>query len=437
VRRLGPIGRIGRRLPQTVRFRLSVLYAVLFLAAGATLLGLTYGLVASSLPSSVPTKANTAQEAKLEAVCKHAGAPVAKTGGGKPQVVQGKPQSRPVPVPESCRRAFAAGSRAATSSQRDQTLHDLLLFSLLGLGLMSLASGGLGWIMAGRVLRPVRTITGAARRASDRHLGERLALEGPKDELKELADTFDEMLDRLDAAFAAQKRFVADASHELRTPLTVMRTAIDVALAKPARSPEQLEAMAIKIRRSVDQAESLIEALLTLATSEHDRRGDEFVDLATMAEDALDEAKSALLDRDLRVETALEPAEVDGNRLLLERLIGNLVDNAIRHNNAGGWIWVRTGRNGDSSHINVSNTGPVIPDDQVEALFEPFRRVAERTSTHDGVGLGLAIVKSIGDAHDARVEARSRNGGGLAVSVVIPHHRPLGDQRDESRAGRA
>ena len=168
MRRLGTGGWLRPRLPQTVRVRLSVSYAVLFLAAGATLLGLTYGLVASSLPSAAPTKISKAQEAKLEAACKHAGGPVAKTSGGKPQVAQGKPQIQPVPTPESCRQAFAAGSRAATSSQRDQTLHDLLLFSLLGLGLMSLVSGGLGWVMAGRVLRPVRTITGAARRASVR-----------------------------------------------------------------------------------------------------------------------------------------------------------------------------------------------------------------------------------------------------------------------------
>ncbi|HXQ60423.1 MAG TPA: HAMP domain-containing sensor histidine kinase [Acidimicrobiales bacterium] len=407
-----------RRIPHTVRARLSVLYAALFLAAGATLLGVTYGLVASSLPNPSSAKLNAVQEGKLQAACKLEGSSSAlAASNGK------NPQPRPSP---SCRAAFAAGSKAATTSQRDQTLHNLLLFSLLGLGAMTLASGGLGWVMAGRVLRPVRTITGAARRASEQHLGERLALQGPKDELKELADTFDEMLDRLDAGFASRRRFVADASHELRTPLTVMRTAIDVTLAKPTRSPGQLEAMASKVRRSVDKAESLIGALLTLAMSEREVTSNEFVDLATVAEDVLDAAQAAVDRLDLRVEAELEPAETTGDRLLLERLIGNLVDNAMQHNHPGGWVRVRTGTmgttcaTGDSRYVSVANSGPVVPGDQVDALFEPFRRVEERTSAGDGVGLGLAIVKSIAAAHDATVEARSQSEGGLLISVVFP-----------------
>jgi signal transduction histidine kinase len=275
--------------------------------------------------------------------------------------------------------------------------------------------------MAGRVLRPVQAITGAARRASERHLGERIALRGPCDELKELADTFDEMLDRLDAAFTGQRRFAADASHELRTPLTVMRTAIDVTLAKPTRSPEQLEAMAAKIRRSVDQAEALVDALLALATSERDVTGAEAVDLATVAEDALDVARPAITQRQLRVEDELDPAEAMGDRLLLERLVGNLVDNAVRHNNPGGWLGVRTCRTDDQDpYIEVANSGPVLEDDMVPSLFEPFRRVEERTSTRDGVGLGLAIVMSITVAHGARIEAHSRPEGGLVISVVMP-----------------
>ena len=165
---------------------------------------------------------------------------------------------------------------------------------------MAVASGGLGWIVSGRVLRPVRTITETAKRASEQHLGERLALTGPKDELKELADTFDEMLERLDAAFASQKRFVANASHELRTPLTVMRTAIDVTLAKASRTAEQLEAMAEKVRRSVDRAEQMIDGLLTLAISDQGQIGMEHVDLATAAEDALDTAAPVIEELGLR-----------------------------------------------------------------------------------------------------------------------------------------
>jgi signal transduction histidine kinase len=413
---------ITRLLPQTVRVRLSVLYAVLFLSAGATLLGVTYGLVASSLPRSVSVS-NAKQQDKLNEACKIAGRsnPPSPSAGKQPQPTVVGEQPQLIPLSGACTKAFAAGASAATTAQRDQTLHDLLLFSLIGLGGVTLASGGLGWFMAGRVLRPVRTITGAARRASEGHLGERLALQGPRDELKQLADTFDEMLDRLDAAFATQQRFVADASHELRTPLTVMRTSIDVTLSKPTRSLEQLESMAVKVRRSVDQAEALIDALLTMATSERGLISSDSIDLATMAEDALDMAQPAISDSALRVDTQLDPAETSGDRLLMERLVGNLVDNAVRHNEQGGRIGVRTGRvNDHGAFLEVTNSGPVIDSQLVPTLFEPFRRVEERTSVRDGVGLGLAIVKSICVAHDASVEARSQPDGGLAVRVVVP-----------------
>jgi signal transduction histidine kinase len=412
---------------------LSVTYALLFLAAGAALLAVTYGLVANGLPrAAAGARFTSTQAAKLARACKQAeGSTTAGTvattaaGGGAStprSVVKPVPEPAPKskPVPASCSKVFAAGADAAATSQRDQTLHNLLLFSLIGLGAMTLVSGGLGWVMAGRVLRPVRSITGAARRASERHLGERLALQGPRDELKELADTFDEMLDRLDASFASQRRFVADASHELRTPLTVMRTAIDVTLAKPSRSPEQLEAMAAKVRRSVDQAETLIDALLTLATSEQEASNREFVDLATAVEDALDAAEPGIAHLDLRVDANLEPAETTGDRLLLERLVANLVDNAVRHNVRGGWIRLRTGANGNGAHLEVANSGLEIPADVVQSLFEPFRRIEERTNARDGVGLGLAIVKSISAAHGASVEARHQPEGGLVISLAIP-----------------
>jgi signal transduction histidine kinase len=285
---------------------------------------------------------------------------------------------------------------------------------------MTVVSGGLGWVMAGRVLRPVRSITAAARRASDQHLGERLALTGPKDELKELADTFDEMLERLDAAFAVQRRFVADASHELRTPLTVMRTAIEVTMAKPARTPEQLETMAAKVARSAAQAEALIEALLTLAASEQAPASPELVDLATAAEDAVDAAAARAGQLGLRIDTDFAAAPACGNRLLLERMIGNLVDNAVRHNIRGGWVSIRTGTGGQQARFEIANSGPVIPRELVPALFEPFRRVEERTSLRDGTGLGLAIVRSIGTAHGASVEAHSLPAGGLGILVTLP-----------------
>jgi signal transduction histidine kinase len=285
---------------------------------------------------------------------------------------------------------------------------------------MTVVSGGLGWLMAGRVLRPVSSITAAARRASDRHLGERLALTGPKDELKALADTFDEMLERLDAAFAVQRRFVADASHELRTPLTVMRTAIEVTMAKPARTPEQLETMAAKVARSAAQAEALIEALLTLAASEQAPASPELVDLATAAEDAVDSAAARASELGLRIDTDLVAAPACGNRLLLERMVANLVDNAVRHNIRGGWISIRTGTGDHQARFEIANSGPVIPEALVPALFEPFRRVEERTSVRDGTGLGLAIVRSIGTAHGASVDAHSLPDGGLRILVTLP-----------------
>jgi signal transduction histidine kinase len=288
-------------------------------------------------------------------------------------------------------------------------------------------SGGVGWLLAGRVLRPVSSITAAARRASEQHLGERLALTGPRDELRELADTFDQMLERLDAAFASQRRFVADASHELRTPLTVMRTAIEVTMAKQARTPEQLEVMAAKVARSAAQAEALIEALLTLAASEQAPASPELVDLATVAEDAVDSAAARARDLGLQVDTELAAAPACGNRLLLERLTGNLVDNAVRHNIRGGWVAIRTGTSDGRARLEIANSGAVIPGGLVPSLFEPFRRVEERTSVRDGAGLGLAIVRSIGTAHGADVEAHSLPAGGLRVVVALPVAAGAGD----------
>jgi len=390
--------RIFPRLPQTIRMRLTLMYAALFLAAGAALLGITYALVAS-LPVKVPPVTNA--QAKLAFAC--------KLGKGVP------------PPVANCSRALSAvGAYQAAIRQRDQTLGHLLAYSLVGLGVVTAASGGLGWLMAGRALRPVSTITAAARRASERHLGERLAMQGPRDELKELADTFDQMLERLDASFATQRRFVADASHELRTPLTVMRTAIEVTLAKPVRTPEQLEAMAAKVARSASQAETLFESLLTLATSDQPLANIEQVDLATAAEDAIETAAPGIRRLDLQVDMVLKPAPTTGNRRLLERMIGNLVDNAVRHNNPGGWVRVHAGISGGRALVTIANSGPVVPEALLPQLFEPFRRVEERTGIHDGAGLGLAIVRSIGTAHAADLDARCIPAGGLMVTVTLP-----------------
>jgi signal transduction histidine kinase len=245
-------------------------------------------------------------------------------------------------------------------------------------------------------------------------------LPGPDDEFKQLADTFDMMLERLDAAFTSQKRFVANAAHELRTPLTAMRTAIEVTLSKPTRTPEQLEAMAARVVRSVERAESTVEALLTLAISEVGPAAQESIDLATAAEDALDATHAAIDQRQITVEAALAPAIARGDRVLLERMIANLVENAVRHNNPGGWIGLRTIQHVDSAVFEIANTGDSVPAEQISTLFEPFARAKQRLNSSDGVGLGLSIASAIARAHNATITAHPRPSGGLEMSITIP-----------------
>jgi signal transduction histidine kinase len=410
---------VRRLWPQKIRARLTLGYAALFFAASAALLGITYGLVASSLPTQPPPSWAISSQEKhlLEQAC---GDPGTAFQSNPPT-----PGEKPLPGCKQAEGAYYAGTAAGMQALRENTLSNLLGFWLLGLGIMTIASGGLGWYMSGRVLRPVRVITETAKRASEQHLGERLALTGARDELKELGDTFDDMLERLDTAFASQRRFVANASHELRTPLTVMRTAIDVTLAKPSPTARQLTDMAVRVRRSIDQAESMIEALLTLAVSDQGKLSTEFTDLATWAEDAIDAAAPEIERLSLMVEAKLDPAETVGDPHLLERMINNLVNNAVRHNEPGGWIRLRTGHSHTAVYLDVSNSGPFVPDDKVPELFEPFRRMSARTGSRDGVGLGLSITRSVATAHDATVTVRSQPRGGLDVSVVIPHYRDV------------
>jgi signal transduction histidine kinase len=401
-----------RRLwPQKIRTRLALGYAALYFITGLALLGFTYGLTAARLPTQPAASLTISSQAlsALDHACGTSGSAIAQQKG-EGQVA-------------GCKQAYAdydAGTAAGMQAQRLNTLNKLLGYWLLGLGLTTVASGGLGWFMSGRVLRPVRVITETARRASEQHLGERLNLDGARDELKELADTFDDMLERLDTAFAAQRRFVANASHELRTPLTVMRTAVDVTLAKPSPTARQLTDMAVRVRRSIDKAESMIEALLTLAVSDQGKRSTEYTDLATCAEDAIDAAAPEIERLNLDVDAKLDPAETIGDPQLLERLISNLVDNAVRHNEPGGWIRLRTGSSPGAVYLDIANSGPFVPDDTVAELFEPFRRMETRTGTDGGVGLGLSIAKSVLTAHRAAVTARSQPDGGLDISVVIP-----------------
>ena len=392
---------VVRRLwPQRVRTRLAVFYAVLFLLAGVVLLALTYTLASAVLlpRSAPPPKLLTPQEGALLGLCK------------------------PLPTSPSllAKCNHLIDSVGAGPKARGDALAALRIASAIGLGILALAAAGLGWLASGRALGPVRSITEAARRASELRLGQRLALTGPDDEFKQLADTFDVMLERLDAAFTSQKRFVANAAHELRTPLTAMRTAIEVTLSKPTRTPDQLEAMAARVKRSVERAEATVEALLTLATSELGLSAREAIDLATAAEDALDATHSAIDHRHIKVDAVLEPALARGDRVLLERMIANLVENAVRHNNPGGWIGIRTIQQGDNAIFEIANTGTNIPSEQIPTLFEPFARAKQRLGFSDGVGLGLSIANTIASAHNATITARPRPGGGLEMSVTIP-----------------
>ena len=306
--------------------------------------------------------------------------------------------------------------------QRDLTLSHLLQYSLITLGVVIVLAAILGWIVGGRALRPVHTITAAARVASEHNLSARVALRGPRDELHELAETFDEMLDRLQAAFEGQKRFIASASHELRTPLAVMRATVDVVLDNPDSTPADLRCMAADIRAAVDHAEHLIGALLILARNERGLTIHEEFDLATVAEDVLDTADLA----DRRVHTTLEPAVILGDPVLAERLVANLVDNAVRYNAASGDTWISTRTVAGSSQLSVANTGPLISSAEADSVFQPFQRLNERTS-HEGFGLGLTIVASIAAVHGGTATASPRDGSGLSITVTIPSPGPSAD----------
>jgi signal transduction histidine kinase len=261
----------------------------------------------------------------------------------------------------------------------------------------------------------MESVTKMARELSAGDLSRRIALPGPNDEIKQLADTFDAMLARLEAAFDGQRRFIANASHELRTPLTVMRASVDVVLAKPAPTSGELVRMGRDVRGAVEQAEALIAALLTLASNERGLVVRQTVDLATVVEDVLDATDTG----DRRVQVSLRPAPTTGDPILLERLAGNLLDNAVRYNTPGGNVWLATSTVNGLAVLTVANTGPVIAPVAVDGLFEPFRRLHERTGG-DGFGLGLAIIASIAAVHGGSVSAQPRPDGGLQVTVRLP-----------------
>ncbi|MFT3863734.1 MAG: ATP-binding protein [Solirubrobacterales bacterium] len=294
----------------------------------------------------------------------------------------------------------------------------MLVQSAIALALMTVVSVGLGWLVAGRVLRPLRTMASRTRRISEDNLHERLDLEGPDDELKDLADTIDDLLGRLEAAFEAQRRFVANASHELRTPLTMMRTSLDVAVAKPEARVDALE---VKLREGLDRADRLLESFLVLARAQHGGVAEGApVDLAALAGAALRANDMAIGARGLSVSTDLEEARTAGSEVLLARLVENLVENAVRHNDLDGWLRIETGAREGRARILVESGGAVLEEAQVRELAQPFRRVGAERTDNGGVGLGLSIVAAIAAAHDGELTLRARPEGGLGVEVDLP-----------------
>ena len=385
------------RLPRrTIRLRLALLYGGGFFISGAVLLALTYAGVA------------------------HIHGAYSQAVGASPI----HPGSGTVPAPGQLAIPFPRGTHAHVTvsvvdpNQRNVDLRVLAVVSAIALALMAAVSMGLGWLLAGRVLRPLRTITTAARDISATDLHRRLALDGPDDEFKELGATFDGLLARLDASFQSQRQFVANASHELRTPLARLKTLAQVALADPRADVASLRAAHERVLAAEQQLEELIEALLSLAVSERgiDRR--EPVDLRAIAGEVLAGRHAEIERRDLRLQVKLDPARAEGDPQLIERLVANLVDNAIGHNTSGGRVEVATATSSDRAVLSVLNDGPVISPQELERLRRPFQRFGvDRTDRGDGHGLGLSIVQAIADAHGASLAVNLQPAGGLHAEV--------------------
>jgi signal transduction histidine kinase len=424
------------RLPRrTVRLRLTVVYGGLFLLSGAALLAITYFLVSAQVPAGAVVSGQTRAPATGPAGSLPGGYLPAGAVGGTGPIVAGPGQADQKSVflstgsggchlstgPSFSSDQLATQTKRCLAEQRHAVLNQLLTESGVALGIMLLVSIGLGWLVAGRVLRKLRTITAAARSVSASSLHARLDLAGPDDELKELGDTFDALLARLEAAFGAQRQFVANASHELRTPLARQRTLIEVALADPQQSIDALQDVCKRVLATGEQQERLIEALLTLARSQRglDRR--EPVDLAALTGEVVLARQAEAGRRGLAVASRLGPAAALGDARLADRLVTNLVDNALRHNTPHGTVELVTGTWAGHAVLSVCNTGPVIDPDRVGRLFQPFQRSdSYRAGSRDGLGLGLSIVAAIAEAHGAWLQANALAGGGLGIQVGFP-----------------
>ncbi|SEP28076.1 sensor histidine kinase [Amycolatopsis saalfeldensis] len=387
-----------RRPRLSVRNRLTAMYGGLFLLAGLVLLLINYALVNGSLPDAAQFATTAVQGTRAEGLS--------------------YPVTPAIPVertPSSLK--IVAATQTALTDYRSATLSTLLVGSAVALLIAAALAVFFGWVMASRTLRPLHTITSTARKLEAGRLDRRINLDGPEDELKELADTFDGMLDRLGESFDSQKRFVANASHELRTPLAVQRTLIEVALADPEAGPG-LRKLGEHLLLTNERSERMIEGLLVLARSDRGLPSRSPVRLDKVVRTVLTATAAQAEEAGIVVEPNLRARTVAGDPVLLERLVTNLVVNAITYNTRGGWVHVEI--SGDPA-LTVRNSGPVVPADAAATVFEPFRRLStERTGNSRNAGLGLSIVRSVALAHDGEAAARPGPRGGLVVEIRLP-----------------
>jgi signal transduction histidine kinase len=403
----GHVAKARLRLPhRTVRLRLTMAYGGLFLVSGAALLTITYLLVQHATGDVLAYHGHGGFTGMMVGPMRGLANPPPKT------------QVNQLPGAENSGMPDPAQVRALAIAQHRTVMHQLLAQSGIALAIMAVISIALGWLVAGRILRPLRTISAAARDISATNLHRRLDLDGPGDELKELGDTFDQLLARLEAAFHAQRQFVANASHELRTPLARQRTLAQVALADPDATAESLRAAHERVLVAGAQQERLIEALLALSRGQTGLDVTEPFDLAHLADQVLTGRRAETRHRCLTIRPVLAPAPATGSPRLAERLVGNLVENALRHNTDHGEVDIVTGMREGRAVISVTNTGPVVPEAVIDRLFQPFQRGTARVG--HGEGLGLSIVQAIATAHGATISTAPRHRGGLVITVAFP-----------------
>lgn len=399
----------------SIRLRLAALLTALFLLLGGVLLGVSYALVRSQLTGD-PHRLGEAAAERLGLEAGQGPGENQTHGQLREALRRGAAEGENAPDPATVdHQRFVAEIEDVQEELADESLRELTLQYLAILGGMAFLSAALGWFVAGRMLRPISEITGTARRVSQESLHERIALDGPNDELKQLADTFDSMLARLEAAFDRQAAFIRNASHELRTPLSVIRAEADVTLADESDDPEALRRSLTVVREAGERSERLIDALLTLARADRDDHAHVEVELSQLVGRL---AENADIDG-LRLTKNLKPVKVLGDRELLRTMAANLLDNAVRHNTAEGWIKVRTESSGDEARLEILNSGPATTAEEAASLTEPFRRLGS-ARTGDGLGLGLSIAAAVAQAHKGRLIIEPIEGGGLRVSVSLP-----------------